>query len=118
MQKSPSLEKKGGVVYINPSGEHKSTIVWVYIQYNFKLHGLGDSAEGFVPFFASGMIQGPNVKIVLPTAPMRKVTVNMGFESTSWFDIRSFAISEETFSEAINNDEVADSTKIITALIE
>ena len=30
------------------------------------------------------------MKVILPTAPLRKVTINMGHESTSWFDIKDF----------------------------
>jgi hypothetical protein len=30
-------------IYLTPSGEHKFTVIW--------LHGLGDSAEGFLDFF-------------------------------------------------------------------
>jgi hypothetical protein len=43
------------------------------------------------------MLQPNTTKVVLPTAPQRKVTVNMGFESTSWFDIRSFNIDPINF---------------------
>ena len=53
------------------------------------MHGLGDSAEGFRPVFgAGGPLSGlKGVKVVLPTAPIRKVTLNGGIEMTSWFDI-------------------------------
>jgi hypothetical protein len=37
----------------------------------------------------------------MPTAPIRKVTINMGFESTSWFDIKDFYITGENFEEVL-----------------
>lgn len=38
-----SITKEGRNIIIGPSGEHKYTVIW--------LHGLGDSANGFLPVF-------------------------------------------------------------------
>ena len=54
------------------------------------LHGLGDSSQGFLPFFnapQSPAHQGARVKLL--NAPVRKVTINGGYPSTSWYDILS-----------------------------
>lgn len=57
---------------------HKHTIIW--------LHGLGDSAEGFLPIFEEKDIL-PDCKVVLLTAPKQPVTLNGGMVMNSWYDI-------------------------------
>ncbi|WFD29653.1 lysophospholipase [Malassezia sp. CBS 17886] len=57
----------------------------------FMLHGLGDTAYGWVDV---AHILGRNqalqhIRFVLPTAPMQPVTINMGMKMNSWFDIYS-----------------------------
>ena len=59
------------------------------------MHGLGDTPAGFTDLFGS-IEYSPFLKstrVVLPCAPIRKVTINFGMESTSWFDIKDFQIS-------------------------
>jgi len=55
------------------------------------LHGLGDSSEEFLGVFYKHEgygITNRYTKIVLPTAPKRKVTCEKNKEETnSWFDI-------------------------------
>lgn len=70
---------KGRDIYLIPS-VHVYTIVW--------LHGLGDSAEGFVDLFASNPLL-PNCKVVLPTAPNQPVTINYGASCNSWYDFKN-----------------------------
>jgi len=50
-------------------------------------HGLGDSAEGFADVAEQFASQFPWLKIILPTAPTQKVTMNMGMAMPSWYDI-------------------------------
>jgi phospholipase/carboxylesterase len=60
---------------------HKYSIIW--------LHGLGDSAYGFSDVFEDeriGLVP-TTCKVIIPTAPMRAVTCNMGSVMTSWCDI-------------------------------
>ena len=69
------------VTFLPKQKEHKHTLIW--------LHGLGDSADGFKGIFghpAKTMVP-PTCKVVLPTAPIRPVTINNGMEMTSWYDI-------------------------------
>lgn len=81
-------------IYLEPEQEHKYTVVW--------LHGLGDSAAGFVDVFYNPQYQVvPNIaKVVLMTAPVRAVTLNNGMEMTSWYDI----LSLETLGASKNID--------------
>lgn len=52
------------------------------------LHGLGDTAHGWLDV-ARMLGRAPalhHVRFVLPTAPVRPVTLNMGMPMTAWFD--------------------------------
>ena len=76
-------QNRPGYVYIPANGQHTHTLIF--------LHGLGDSAQGFEDVFdwreegCPMSFQG--LKVVLPTAPKRPVTLNMGYQMNSWFDI-------------------------------
>ena len=63
--------------------DHKYSLVW--------LHGLGDSAYGFADVFIDPNynVVPPSCKVVLPTAPKRAVSLNMGMLMTSWYDIKT-----------------------------
>ena len=63
--------------------DHKYSLVW--------LHGLGDSAYGFKDAFLDEKLNivPPSCKVILPTAPTRAVSINMGAKMTSWYDILS-----------------------------
>ena len=108
------FKDKSRYLYIDPLEEHKYTIIW--------LHGLGDSAAGFLDVFYTEeyMMAPKNAKIVLTTAPERAVTVNYGEKMNSWYDIYSLGdnIKEGSESKEINLNELADSTNIILNLIE
>jgi hypothetical protein len=73
-------------IYLNPKGidlPYQNTIIF--------LHGLGDSAETLMELFHENGCNSnwipPDTRIVLPTAPMAKVTANRGKKLTSWFDV-------------------------------
>ncbi|CAF0832631.1 unnamed protein product [Rotaria sp. Silwood1] len=53
------------------------------------LHGLGDVGTSWHEIFNMYRIAKsvPYVKFIFPTAPIQKVTLNMGMAMTSWFDI-------------------------------
>lgn len=51
------------------------------------LHGLGDSAEGFLDAFSYQHWVPQNCRVILPTAPNVPVTMNNEFKMNSWFDI-------------------------------
>lgn len=68
----------------------------------FLLHGLGDSAQGWLDVARMlGRNQAlQHVRFVLPTAPTQPVTVNMGMSMTSWFDLYSLTDLEQGEDEA------------------
>ena len=69
-------------IYLHPArAEHACSFVW--------LHGLGDSAEGFRDsFLDDSLFNLPDgCKIILPTAPIRKVSINDENEMHSWYDM-------------------------------
>ena len=78
------MEKRavtGDLILRPEGGEHKFTLVW--------MHGLGDSARGFLSFFQSGdpVVPNQNTKVVLLNAPTQRVTCNGGMAMASWYDI-------------------------------
>jgi hypothetical protein len=64
------------------------TLVW--------LHGMNDGAQDFRNIFLDpNLVKLPDgCKIVLPMAPSRRVTVNGGSESNTWFDCRQWGVPE------------------------
>ncbi len=74
------------------------------------MHGLGDTAMGFTELFLSGLnFVDENTRIVLPTAPIRKCTLNMGFKVTSWYDIKSLDKIGNKEENLYDFNEVKDS---------
>lgn len=71
--------RQGRDIILNPQ-VHLCTIVW--------LHGLGDSAEGFLPLFQGNTLLS-NCRIVLLTALVNPVTVNGGMRMNSWYDFKT-----------------------------
>eukprot|EP00892_Ulva_mutabilis_P008693 jgi/Ulvmu1/6196/UM028_0052.1 len=78
------------------------------------LHGLGDSSAGWIPVGMQMRESLPHVKWVLPTAPMRAITCNMGMKMPGWYDIYNM--------EGINSKEddagVKESARYVKQLIE
>lgn len=52
------------------------------------LHGLGDTAMGWADVAKMWADAMPRVRFVLPTAPMRPVTLNGGMSMPAWYDIK------------------------------
>lgn len=50
-------------------------------------HGLGDTSDGWIDVACQLSSSLSHVKFVLPTAPRRRVTMNMGAVMNSWYDI-------------------------------
>lgn len=59
----------------------------MYFQ-KLKLHGLGDSSQGYLDFFNKINIVKEGTKILLLQAPKRRVTLNKGYKMASWFDVK------------------------------
>lgn len=61
---------------LTPSGGHDGVVIW--------MHGLGDTAMGW---YQALWGLAPRMKIVLPTAETRPITLNGGMSMPGWFDI-------------------------------
>lgn len=69
-------------VELNPPGTPRATIIW--------LHGLGADGNDFVPLIPQlGIVREYGVRVVLPHAPHRAVTINGGMIMPAWYDIAS-----------------------------
>lgn len=58
-------------------------------------HGLGDSAHGWEDVGRDLARRLPQLLFLLPTAPVRPVTINGGFAMNAWYDIKDL-LSEST----------------------
>ena len=65
------------------------------------LHGLGDTSQGWTPVFRPMSPKLPHVRFILPTAPTRPVTLNMGMRMPAWFDIIALSKAGPEDSEGI-----------------
>ncbi len=93
-------------IIIDPSGEHKASIIW--------LHGLGADGHDFesiVPELHLPAALG--IRFIFPHAPMQPISINNGMVMRGWYDIRSLQLDE---TEDV--DGVADSAVQLTQLIE
>jgi len=97
----------GNDIYLTPFEEHKYTIIW--------LHGLGDTAEGWLDCFycECPIIPNQNTKVVMLTAPKQSVTINGGAVMTSWYDIMSFSVPPK-----LDEGSIATSTRRVCKVID
>ena len=76
----PRITHEADRITIHPNdGSHSATIVL--------MHGLGDSADGWIDSAEGFSRQLPWVKFILPTASQMPVTLNMGHRMNAWYDI-------------------------------
>jgi phospholipase/carboxylesterase len=67
-------------IEINPAGTPRACILW--------LHGLGADGHDFAPLIPQlGIVEELGVRVVLPHAPHRPVTINGGMVMRAWYDI-------------------------------
>ena len=93
-------------VEINPPGTPRACIIW--------LHGLGANGHDFAPLVPQlGIVQGHGVRVVLPHAPARAVTINGGLVMPAWYDIRAMDLRHGEDVTGIRQSE-----RQIVALIE
>jgi len=76
---------------IESSAKVSASVIW--------LHGLGADGHDFAPIVEELGI--PNLRFILPHAPVRPVTINNGYEMRAWYDIY-----------ALNNDSQQDESGI------
>ncbi|CDW78472.1 phospholipase carboxylesterase family protein [Stylonychia lemnae] len=95
---------------------HKYSLIW--------LHGLGDSAAGFVDVFLDENFNlvPKNCKVLLLTAPQREVTLNDGMMMNSWYDISNIRggrpKSMDELYPKYNQEQLMESVDIVTKHIE
>lgn len=78
----------------------KYSVIW--------LHGLGADGHDFEPIVPELQFrQKASTRFIFPHAPVRPVTLNMGYEMPAWFDI--FAIAEAAQQDEAGIREAADS---------
>ncbi|OEH75236.1 putative phospholipase/carboxylesterase [Cyclospora cayetanensis] len=67
------------------------------------MHGLGDTAEGWyelLQLLESAQVH-EKTRLILPTAPIRPVTLNMGMRMTAWSDIRGLSADSSEDKEGL-----------------
>ena len=85
-------------VEINPPGTPRACIIW--------LHGLGADGHDFEPLIPQlGIVETLGVRVVLPHAPHRPVTINGGMEMPAWYDIRATDFQQGQDSTGIRESE-------------
>ncbi len=91
----------------NPSQkEIDATVIW--------LHGLGADGHDFEAIVPElNLPREMAVRFVFPHAPIRAVTINMGYEMRSWYDILSMSEVRE-----INEEQLQQSCDQLLALID
>jgi len=91
---------------IEPTQPANSAVIW--------LHGLGADRFDFEPVARLLGQHLPTTRFILPQAPTRPVTFNMGHAMPSWYDILALDGSER----AINPDELEQSAETVIELIK
>ena len=95
---------KDAVMY-RAASKHTATVIF--------LHGLGDTGHGWGQAFHE--IQKDYVKLICPTAPFNKVSVNGGMRMPSWFDIYSLDKESEKVQ---NEDEIREAARRVHELLD
>ena len=94
------------MIDLHPDGA-RHAVIW--------LHGLGDSGAGLAPLVdALDLPASLPVRHLLPDAPERPITINMGHKMRGWYDIRSF---EHPADRAVES-HVRESAASIQSLLE
>ena len=93
-------------VEIDPTDTPRACIIW--------LHGLGADGHDFEPLIPQlGLVEAFAVRVVLPHAPRRPVTINGGMVMRAWYDIKTADIRLGEDREGI-----LGSAEQLSALIE
>ncbi len=74
-------------IVVQPSGPARASIIW--------LHGLGADGHDFEPVVHELRLADAGVRVTLPHAPMRPVTVNGGYVMRAWYDVMDVDLTED-----------------------
>lgn len=90
---------------INPASAPQASIIW--------LHGLGADGNDFAPLIPQlDIVDSLAVRVVLPHAPRRAVTINNGMLMRAWYDI-----SATDFRAIEDGPGIRDSARLLEALV-
>lgn len=93
-------------VEINPQKTPVAVVIW--------LHGLGADGHDFEPLIPQlGLVDTLGVRVVLPHAPRRAVTINGGMQMRAWYDLKA-----ADFSRGEDNEGIRASEQQLRALIQ
>jgi len=97
------ISRKSSDIILTPKEGYDNVLVF--------MHGLGDSANGYLDFFNEESYRPipKRMKVVLLTAPVASVTINGGSRMNSWYDILSFRKEKGSISE---EDVIKNSIRI------
>jgi phospholipase/carboxylesterase len=85
-------------VVINPAQQPQACLIW--------LHGLGADGHDFEPLIPElGLVNEIGVRVVLPHAPHRPVTINGGMVMRAWYDVLSPDFGHAEDSNGIRQSE-------------
>ncbi len=71
---------------IEPDGPADATVIW--------LHGLGADGHDFEHIVPEMGLKDLAIRFIFPHAPMRPVTINMGYVMRAWYDITAPDLSQ------------------------
>ena len=75
-----SIRGREDYIYINAQKKHSHTLIF--------FHGLGDSPFSYEnDFLPGGDLYNPNLRVVLPAAPKRRILWNSFCLISSWFNV-------------------------------
>ncbi|MGB6187100.1 MAG: alpha/beta hydrolase family protein [Aeromonas molluscorum] len=81
------------------------------------LHGLGDSGAGLAPLVEALALPGElPIRHLLPDAPERPITINMGHKMRGWYDIKGFERPEDRADETEVRAACTQITTLLTRL--
>ncbi len=85
-------------VEINPPAAPRACVIW--------LHGLGADGHDFAPLIPElGLVNERALRVVLPHAPYRPVTINGGHVMRAWYDILAPDLLQGEDSQGIRESE-------------
>ncbi|KAJ2905976.1 acyl-protein thioesterase-1-like protein [Zalerion maritima] len=96
----------------NAISKHTATVIFV--------HGLGDTGNGWM-FLVENFRRRqlfPEVKFILPTAPIIPITCNWGFRMNGWYDIAVLDGAPETLRENEDKPGILRSQAFFHSLIQ
>lgn len=97
-----NITRSNSDIILTPKEGYDSVLIF--------MHGLGDSANGYLDFFKEYYRPIPSkMKVILLTAPIASVTINGGARMNSWYDILSFKREKGSISE---EDVIKNSSRI------